>query len=93
MNNPATIPAIIRTPKGLPTIRWCLETLEWAGWRYKFTEPAYDSDTGHTYRVYFFIDPQGRDHGLCAGGLRHEAEVLWTQAQVCAASLLTTRTP
>ena len=93
MNNPATIPNICRTPKGLPTVKWCLEVLEWAGWQHEFTEPAYDDDTGHTHRVYFLIDPNGKQHGLTAGGLRYEAEIVWVQAQVCAESLLTTRTP
>jgi hypothetical protein len=51
MKNPATIPMIQRTPTGLPKIKWCIETLKWAGWQYKFTEPAHDSDTGHTYTV------------------------------------------
>mgnify|MGYP006273258967 CR=1 FL=1 len=93
MPNPATIPDIVRTPTGLPTIRWCLEVLEWAGWQHKFTEPAYDSDSGLTHRLYFYIDPNGKQYGLNASGLRQEAEILWMQAQVCAVSLLTTRNP
>jgi len=93
MNNPATIPMIQRTPTGLTKIKWCIETLKWAGWQYKLTEPAYDGDTGNTHTVYFFVDPDGKDQGLVAGGLRHEAEWIWMQAQISAAALLTGSTP
>ena len=93
MKNPATIPMIQRTPTGLTKIKWCIETLKWAGWQYKLTEPAYDGDTGNTHTVYFFVDPDGKDQGLVAGGLRHEAEWIWMQAQISAAALLTGSTP
>ena len=93
MKNPATIPMIERTPTGLTKIKWCIETLKWAGWQYKLTEPAYDGDTGNTHTVYFFVDPDGKDQGLVAGGLRHEAEWIWMQAQISAAALLTGSTP
>jgi hypothetical protein len=93
MNNPATIPNIVRTPKGLPTVKWCIETLKWAGWQYEGMEPAYDGDTGLTHRLYWFTDPNGKKHGLAAWGLRDEAEQAWMNAQIAAASLLTTRTP
>ena len=93
MPNPATIPGIVRTPKGLPTVRWCLEALKWAGWQYEGIEPVYDGDTGLTHRLYWFTDPNGKKHGLVAWGLRHEAETVWMNAQIAAASLLTNSNP
>ena len=84
MANLTTIPNICRTTNGLPAVKWCIDTLKWAGWQYEGISPFYDSDTGLTHRLYFHIDPNGRQYGLNASGLRQEAETLWMQAQVCA---------
>jgi len=90
MNSPATIPHIQRTPKGLPKIKWCIETLRWVGWKYESLERVHDGTTGLTHQLYFMEAPDGTKHGLAAWGLRDEAMKVWTAAQNTATTLLTT---
>jgi hypothetical protein len=93
MNNPATIPHIQRTPKGLPKVSWCIETLKWAGWKFESLERVHDGTTGQTYRLHFVEAPNGTKHGLATWGLRAEALKVWTAAQKTANSFLTGSTP